>query len=252
MPMEISWGTFQQIWCEEISIYPNTPAFNKLSIRMRLIRPGYLSLHSDLDLGLCGGATLRWCRMLFDHPGDTPLRRIERLTADVEAIASTQFLQEEIARWLPAYLRDESHSGEFFDSLCRVSRMKFSFAFKVPNPSEFEGIMKLNTLLKSNHIYLFCISSTREEYNYVKGSVSLPEGHATALAVDGNRAAKFFDIRLGEIKIDQGRLDHFWNEYWKYFSSPDIKINSLHGYSVEKLANQEIIETRPLQWQFGT
>ncbi len=75
------------------------------------------------------GATLKWCRTYVDQPKFSKLERMKRLTDNMESIAAGQFLHQETAEYLPAYLDFNHQYGEYLDSLCRVSRLKFSFAF---------------------------------------------------------------------------------------------------------------------------
>ncbi len=191
-------------------------------------------LVSDLGDGVCFGAALRWCRLYLDDPEAEPLERMTRLESDMPSILAKQFLSLEIHCQLPAYpALDDAQRGdlysEYINSLNRVSRLKFTFEFKLYNPLESSGIVCIRDFVDENKVYLLISQLERNLGDHV-----ILHGHCIAMAKNSDESISLFDYNIGEVDIKKGRVEQFFLNFREYWKEVSCKFTSLDGYSMER------------------
>ena len=212
MPQKSKWKTWDLIKIDQDS-YLDSPGFLDSSLYKR---------EPALRDGMCLGASIQWCRRLLTRPGESPLERMNQLETNLEDVASTQFLHMETIDYIPERLWWPQHYGEYLEAMCRVSRLKFNYAFDITQPCSSNGITKLIGSVKSNCIY--------------KLKPTLPDGlaHALTLVTSDIGPIKLFDVLFGEFEFDQSRLEQFLHDYWKSWTDDDFFFDQLLGYEVSR------------------
>ena len=190
--------------------------------------------------GICVGASYKWCDRYLGHPDEVPLERLNYLENDPMALAATQFLHEETFDYMKGPLGDAHRFGEYLESLARVSRLKFDFAFGVHFPESMGSLTQFMSMLKSNSIYCFRMYGHQTIFPFVDA------GHMTALAIKNDSSANFFDPSCGEFEIDQNRLQQFFREYWPLRNAAGDTFYMLAAYEVSRMTEQRIVQNPDL------
>jgi len=212
MPQTIKWKTWKRVEVDDKQ-YRKSTKFAERSLPKRNLML--------IDAGWCFGYTISWCIAIRKNPNETAIQRIKRLKSGIDDVFSRQFLQCDTVPYIPEAMWDGAGFGEYLDSMCRVSGLKFDCKGAVPRPNEFSGTMRLLFRLSYGGLFYLQFAPSHDE-----------DWHCAAVSVPGDGTAKFFDKNIGEVDFEHFRLGQFLMDYFAYLTANRYKFQNVTVYSI--------------------